>query len=208
MDPSSCTTITSSHLISLVARVSLEARQSHGTLQEAKRVSSPCTMPSSDHPWPGLARPDLPGGRVVPLVLEPPADLVHPGRDSVWERVPRLSHHKTPLQAATPQAAAIVPEGTSPSCSRPGLRGHGQPCIGTGTSSPQPLTHGRTGDPTQSFGARPSGWSLCPHGAHLPGWPLSARLSLGTRGQTELRLAPLGIHLSGRVWSCPRLVEA
>lgn len=38
-DPSSCTTVTSSHLISLVAGVSLEARQTHRTLQEAKRVS-------------------------------------------------------------------------------------------------------------------------------------------------------------------------
>lgn len=147
-------TVTSSHLVSFVAGVSLEARQTHGTLQD-KGVAHPATSPPGG---PHLAHPDLPGDRGVPLGPEPPTSLVHPARDPVWERGPP----STPL----------VPKRMSPSW---GTRG---------TSPPQPLTHGGAGDPPQPLGARPARWSLCPHGARLPGWPLGARLSLGTRGQS------------------------
>lgn len=71
-----------------------------------------------------------------------------------------------------PPSTPLVPKRMSPSW---GTRG---------TSPPQPPTHGGAGDPPQPLGARPARWSLCPHGARLPGWPLGARLSLGTRGQS------------------------
>lgn len=85
-----------------------------GPCKRPRGCHTPWTALSSDHPYPGLAHPDLPEGRVVPLVPEPPADLVHPGRDSVWARGLRLTPSKTPLQAAIPASCTHRAQGDIP----------------------------------------------------------------------------------------------
>lgn len=70
---------------------------------------------------------------MVPLVPEPPVDLVHPGRDSVWARGLRLSPSKTPLEAATPTSCTHRAQGDVPqlqlaraSGTRAAPHGHGK----------------------------------------------------------------------------------
>lgn len=181
-DPGSCPT--SSHLVSLVARVSLEARQTHGTLQNATGqgaggVTQPGRWPAWT-PQPGAASPPPtwgPGGPACPGAPSKPC--------SPWKRrgMGEGGKGEPPLQ------------NTPPSCDPPAIppqagRSHAAPRLTAGPGIPRsPSEPGCPGGP----------WA--PTGPVLPGGPSGPGCPWGTDRQTGLRLdPPLGAGWGGGVW--------